>query len=223
MRQRPNLDEPLGWLPLLFLLVLLGLFAAEVFVNYQPVKLTALLVALFWVPLLVLHETGHAVVTALLGWRVHRVVLGMGRTLWRLRVGDVPVEVRTFPVEGFVQPSPRNLRSPRLKSALIYFAGPGSELLLVLLIALVVGPATLLSYREDIGLLIVQSLCIAALASAILNLIPHLAITATGEVANDGLGILRSFTRPLDDFAAMVDPTLPRQSWERDPDWWRNQ
>jgi hypothetical protein len=93
----------------------------------------------------------------------------------------------------------------------------------VLLLGLVIGPATLLTYSEDVGLLIVQSLCIAALASAVVNLIPHVAITQSGEVANDGLGIIRSFTRPLGDFAAMVDPTPPRQAWERDPDWWKNE
>ena len=223
MRFRPNPDPTPGqsWFYLLFLLLLIGLFAAEVFVNYQPVKLTALLVVLFWIPLLVLHEAGHAVVAALLGWRVHRVVLGMGRTLWRFRVRGVPVEVRAFPVEGFVVPSPVDLRAPRLKSALIYFAGPGSELLLVLIVGLIVGPATLLTHSHDLGMLVAQSLCVAALVSALINLIPHVAVTQSGEVANDGLGIIRSFTRPLADFAAMIDPTPQAQSWEQDADWWK--
>src|SRR5947208_16116690 len=86
-----------------FLAVLLGLFAGEVCYNYEPAKLSALLVVLFWIPLLALHEAGHAVVAALLGWYVGQVVIGMGRLLGTFRVGSAVVEVRLFPVEGFVK------------------------------------------------------------------------------------------------------------------------
>jgi hypothetical protein len=133
----------------LFLLVILGLFAADVFSNYQPVKLSALLVVLFWIPLLALHEAGHAVVARALGWRVHRLVVGMGKSLAQFRIASIAVEVRIIPVEGFVITTPCDLRSPRLKSALIYFAGPGVELLLALVILLLLGPERLFTRSED--------------------------------------------------------------------------
>src|SRR5262249_30770706 len=133
-----------------------------------------------------------------------------------------PVEVRLFLVEGFALLAPTDLRAPRLKSALTYFAGPGSSLLVVLVVALVVGPGTLLTLTDHVGVIALQSPCLSALVSAISNLVPSWGQSQTGEiVANDGLGIIRSFTRPLSDFAAMVDPTPRPEPWQRDADWWK--
>src|SRR5947209_3064264 len=73
------------WIYIIALALFLGLLTAEVLINYQPVKLTILFFLLSWAPLLVLHEAGHAVVAALLGWRVERVVIGMGRVVGRFR------------------------------------------------------------------------------------------------------------------------------------------
>src|SRR5215468_6443704 len=128
----------------LFATVVVGFFVAELFRDYQPVKLTVLLILLFWIPLLALHEAGHALMAALLGWYVGRVVIGVGRLVAKFRVGTAVVEVRLLPLEGFVVPMPRNLRAPRLKNALIYFAGPGAELLLLAIVVVILGPSTLL-------------------------------------------------------------------------------
>src|SRR6516164_7525896 len=102
------------WFAGIFLVVVLGLFAAEVITDYQPGKLAALFVVLFWIPLLFLHEAGHAVVAGLLGWHVGRVVIGMGRTVAHFHVGETLVEIRLIPFEGFVQPVPNNLIRPQL-------------------------------------------------------------------------------------------------------------
>ena len=201
--------EPLStedrWISIVFFLILVGLFTAEICVNYRPVKLTALFIVLFWIPLLAVHEAGHAVVAALLGWRVHRVVIGAGRPLLRFAVGRAPVEIRMFPVEGFVLPTPTNLRAPRLKSALIYFAGPGATLLVLALLVAVLGPARLLSQTEDMWLLAAQSLAVTVLASAFLTLVPHYIIDCKRRVANDGLGIIRSFLHTRADYARLME------------------
>jgi membrane-associated protease RseP (regulator of RpoE activity) len=203
------------WTSVLFLVVLVGLFTAEVIVDYTPAKLSALFFLVFWFPLLVLHEAGHAVVATLLGWYVARVVLGMGRTVAWFRAGTTLVEIRLFPIEGFVLPVPRNLRAPRLKSALIYFAGPGAQLLLLALIFVVVGPDMLLSQSDSIGLLAVQSLCVAILASAFFNLVPHMAASQNGMVPNDGLGIIRSFLLPTEYYAALVNMKVDEEPVEQ--------
>ena len=208
-----------------FLAIVVGLFAAEIVHDYKPVKLAALLFVLFWGPLLALHETGHAVVAALVGWRVGRVVIGVGRLVAKFKVGEALVEIRLLPLEGFVQPVPRNLRRPRLKSALIYFAGPGSELLLLLIVALGVGPATMLTETEHFGILAAQSLCVAVLFSAFCNLVPHAVVMPGGTVANDGLGIIRSFTVPESHFAELVGMKFDagEEEWQEPEgaDWWK--
>jgi hypothetical protein len=213
------------WMYGIFALVLLGLFVGEIVHDYQPVKLSALLVVLFWIPLLALHEAGHALMAALLGWRVGEVVIGMGRTVCSFRLGSAVVAVRLFPVEGFVRTVPTNLRLPHLKSALIYFAGPGIELVLAALILLLVGPDRLFTRADDYLLIVWQSLAIAATAQGVLNLIPHSIQTPGGDVANDGLGIIRSFMLPESHYAAMIGHTFNEGDREWEPqdraDWWK--
>jgi hypothetical protein len=229
MDDRPGESEPLSaqdrWMSLVFFLIVVGLFVAEICVDYHPVKLTALFILLFWIPLLAVHEAGHAVAAVLLGWRVHRVVIGMGRPLIRFAVGRTPVEIRLFPVEGFVLPSPTNLTAPHLKSALIYFAGPGAELLVLAGLAAALGPTTLLSRTENMWLLVAQSLAVTILASAFFNLVPHYVLDARRQVANDGLGIIRSFLYSRADYARMIAdpeallPTMPEEEPD-EPDGW---
>ncbi len=204
------------WICALFLALVLGLFAAEVVIDYSPGKLAGLLITLFWFPLLVLHETGHALAAALLGWHVGLVVIGMGRNLTSFRVGRTLVIVRLIPAEGFVRPVPRNLNSPQLKSALTYLAGPGIELLLLGVICAIVGPDTLLSRAESMGLLILQSLCITILLSAFVNLVPHSVTTQNGYVPNDGLGIIRSLLLPDSFYAGMIGRVFTD---EAEPGW----
>ncbi len=220
-------DSPQGkpgtvppWVCGLFLVVILGLFAAEVFTNYQPAKLSAFLVAAFWVPLLVLHESGHAVVAWFLGWRVGRVVIGMGPVISRFSVGRTPVEIRMAPVEGFVVPIPRNLLAVRLKNALIYFAGPGAELVVLAAVVGLVGPERLLTRSQEFSLLACQSLCVAILVGVAINLIPHWEVRPDGGmVANDGLGIIRSFLLPDSYYRSLIQEPLPgfdlTEDWDR--------
>ena len=192
------------WFSALALAVILGLFAAAVFVEFRPEKLMALFIPLFWVLLLPLHEAGHAVVAGLLGWYVGHVVIGWGRPVARFRWGKTRIEIRALPVEGFVRTVPTNLSCPRLKSALIYFAGPGVELLLLGILLAAVGPHTLLTLSPSYPLLAAQSLALAILVSTFINLVPHSVMSATGPIANDGLGILASFFVPEEHFADMI-------------------
>lgn len=204
----------------LLLLLILGLFAADVVSNFHPVKLSALLVVVFWVPLLALHEAGHALMAAGLGWHVGQIVIGMGRPISRFRIGNAAVEVRMVPVEGFVVSVPTNLNLPHVKSALIYFAGPGIELLLAVFLLFFVGPDHMFRRSDDYVLIIVQSLALAAAAQGVLNLIPHGIWKDGREIANDGLGIIRSFTWPESHFAAMIGHRFDdaKQEWRRDDD-----
>lgn len=180
------------WFGGLFFTLILGLFVAEIVHEYTPVKLSALLIVLFWIPLLVLHEAGHALAAWLLGWRVVMIVIGMGRVISTFRLGTAKVEIRIAPVEGFVQCLPTNLFLPGLKNALIFLAGPGVELLLAWIILVFIGQDRLLTLTDDYWIIIWQSLAVAATSQAVINLIPAAILTHEGEVVSDGLGFVRS-------------------------------
>ena len=47
--------------------------------------------------------------------------------------------------------------------------------------------------------------------SAFMNLIPHAVATQNGTVANDGLGIIRSFLLPTEVYAAMIGKTFAEE------------
>jgi hypothetical protein len=211
MRGPMNRQE--AWSYAIFLLVILGLFAGDVCTNYTPVKLSVLLFVLFWIPLLALHEAGHAVMAALLGWRVDKVVIGMGRLVTSFRVGSASVELKLLPLEGFARSVPRDLRMPGLKHAMIYLAGPGVELLLAGAILWAIGPQKLLSHSEQYDTITWQSLALAATVGGVLNLIPHAVQTSSGSmIPNDGLGIILSLSRPASAYAGLMNAGQTEQN-----------
>ena len=140
----------------------------------------------------ILHEFGHALMAKLLGWSVRRTVIGFGRTVFYGRLFNAPLEMRMLPVEGFVQIAPLSAVGARWKHALIYFAGPGIELLLFFTILFFMGSDNFFRIEDDYGRLIVQALAFAALAGAVINLIPMGVITKDSTLPNDGMGIIKS-------------------------------
>ena len=179
--------------------ILGALMVAEVLRGFSPLKLSIFFVLLFWVPLLVLHELGHALAARSVGWRVSEIVIGFGRELTRFRLGHTRVRVRAAPLEGYVVPSPSDVRGSRWKSAWVYAAGPGIELLFVLVCWIALGD-DLLRASENLGVLAVQSACVAALLGAGFNLLPYIA----GAQMSDGLGILASLSASDESFRAQL-------------------
>lgn len=221
-------EQPLSpeqkWTAGIFLTIVLGLFTAEVFWNYEPIKLSALLVVLFWFPLLALHEAGHAIMAHQLGWYVSRVVIGFGRPFHSFQIGSTIVEWRVWLLSGFVLSLPTNLHMPRTKQALIYFAGPGVELLVAGLVYFSFGADRLLVRSEDYFIIAAQSLMLAAIAGAVMNLIPAKVRSGGEFIDNDGLGIIRSFTRPREDFYDLAEAPFDgteRDHYEDPSDWWK--
>jgi membrane-associated protease RseP (regulator of RpoE activity) len=188
------------------LTVILALFGAEIIHDFHPIKLSILFFVLFWPALLVLHEAGHALMADLLGWQVRLMVIGFGREMWRLHWFRFQVIIRTVPLSGYVIPAPRNLKWPRLKLALIYLAGPGIELMLLVLLVGLIGPEVFLSQdpERSVGVIALQSLGVTILAGVVINLIPVPFQTAGGTAVSDGLGFLRSFILPREHFVALM-------------------
>lgn len=178
--------------------------AAIILEDYQPAKLAPLFVILAWFPLIALHEAGHALAAWLLGWKVEEVVVGFGRPALVFSIRGVPVTVKMYPLAGYVRPHPQDLRAVRLKSALVYLAGPGVELGLVLALTLAVGLDRMLARTDDVAVLAAQAVCVAALFGALGNLVPRVADTERGASFTDGLGVIMSLVRPRLDFARQV-------------------
>jgi hypothetical protein len=199
----------------MLLLIIVGLLAAETMTNFHPMKLATLFFILAWAPLLVLHEAGHALMAAWLGWHVGLVSIGMGPRLTRLHVGRTVVDLRLWPVEGFVVPVPTALRHPRLESALIYFAGPGIEILVLGVLVVLIGPDTLFARSESLPLIATQGVALALAAGIVINLVPHGIVTSSGMTANDGLGIIRSFLLPESHYAALIGWNFEEPPGER--------
>lgn len=187
-----------------FLLLLLGLMVAEVLSDYTPMKLSIVFFLGAWVPLLVLHEAGHAVMTALVGWRVKRVVIGFGRTWLRFALRGIHVEVRWFPLEGFTEMAPTSIRHGRIKRFLVYSAGPGIEAILLCVIVFTVGSNRLLQLGESVSMLLLQAVAAASVMGLVFNLVPHSAETEHGSSANDGLGMIASLFMGDEDLARWV-------------------
>ncbi len=206
-----GLDPPEGSRPppsrgdkgflLVFVLIVGGLFAVEIFREVTPARMAVLFFFAFYGLLTVLHEAGHALAAAAVGWRVSRVQLGFGPTLGRPTIGGVDVEIRAFPIVGLVQVAPDRIEGARWKNALIYAAGPGIELLLAAAVATAVGWSTITSPSESWAVVVAQSLCLAALLGAGFNLLP---LTLPSGQVTDGMGILRSPFTPRAVFEAMM-------------------
>ena len=172
-------------------LAFLFMMTMEIISNYEPRKLGALLFVVFWIPLLFIHEFGHAIMAKILGWRVERIVIGFGKVLAHTRLLGAPMEIRTIPLEGFVQIAPKTVTLARIKHALIYFAGPGIELLAFFIILNMLGGLDqMFTVTNDYYRIALQSFAFAALAGAVINLIPIGIITKDGSTPNDGMGIL---------------------------------
>ena len=214
--QRDYDKEPISKPEKVFLgvmsLAFFSMMVMEVLTNYEPKKLGAVLFVVFWIPLLFIHEFGHAMMAKLLGWRVNRIVIGVGKILTQTRFLNAPMEIRMIPLEGFVQISPKTLQFARLKHALIYFAGPGIELLLFfLIVAYLGGFGQFFTISNDYIRIALQSFAFAGLVGAVLNLIPMGILTRDGSTPNDGMGILLCL------FASDMDyETWVREATEND-------
>ncbi len=181
--------------------VLIGLELAK---DFTVAKLSVPFFLISWVILLVVHEFGHALAAKFLGWQVDLVCIGTGKVRFRRRIFGMPVEFRSIPISGFAQPRPADLISPQLKQCVIYAAGPGIELLLVAVIAVLVGPDAMLHRSQEVWIVALQSFCVAAIFGAGFNLIPFPHQTRDGVAWSDGLGMIMSWRIPTSEFAAWI-------------------
>ena len=100
------------------------------------------------------HEGGHCIMAKLLGVKVIRYSLGMGRVIWRRSIGETEYCLSLLPLGGYVRlfnegdpdvtPTEADLpraynRQPKWKRALILFAGPAVNFVLAFVLYAVIG------------------------------------------------------------------------------------
>lgn len=192
----------------MFAFIFVGLITAEIVRDFEVAKLSLPFFLISWVVLLVIHEFGHALMARAVGWKVDLISLGFGRIRRKTHILGMDIEIRTIPLSGFVRPRPLDLIAPQLKNFLIYAAGPGIEILLIIAIALLIGPSTLMNRSESIPLIATQSFCFAALFGAFFNLIPFPHRNDDGTQSwSDGLGMILCWTQPDSYYGEQVDAT----------------
>jgi hypothetical protein len=169
-------------------LVFGALMLAALVEDFRPEKYSAVFFVVFWAPMLALHEFGHALAAHALGWRVREIVIGFGPEVWRTRIGETDIVFKLAPIEGYILPAPTSTHRARLKTALIYAAGPGAEFLLLGALILALGWDTVFNHSSDIGLIALKTLAWVIIIGAGFNLLPF----KTNGSPSDGLGIITS-------------------------------
>ena len=199
--------EPEGnerWMLLGAFVLALVLLVAIVLEDYEPVKLAPVFLLLAWFPLIGLHELGHALVAKALGWDVEEIVIGFGPPALRLALFGIPCTIKMYPLGGYVRPVATRLEGVRVKSALVYLAGPGAELLLVAVLLAIFGVDGLTERTDVVPIIACQAAAVAALLGACINLVPRAITTDRGEGLTDGMGVIASLTRSAASFTAQI-------------------
>lgn len=214
--QTDNEDKPLTKTEksiALIVSVILGiLFLLLIFVDYQPAKLSFIFFIVFWAILLFIHELGHAIMAYFCGWKVEKIVFGFGRLLKSFNYRGVQIEIRLYLIEGFTRIKPLNFKHLRTKDAVIYFAGPGIELLIGFALLIIMGFSLTFNPDGDYFDIFYKTFIISCFLGAVVNLIPQSVFTKDGEIPNDGLGILYALGSTQEDYEKAYLDTMDKKN-----------
>jgi len=137
------------------------------------------------------HELGHAFTAKWLGWRVFRIFVGYGKTVFKIKLFGFDTEFHTIPMGGRVVTAPKETAHYRSKRFALVIAGPLANVLLLLVLFLIGGRAT-----TDFGALVqhlapIQMFFIANVLIVIENLWPKFHQTPLGKMPSDGKQLLQ--------------------------------
>lgn len=139
------------------------------------------------------HELGHAAAAYLLGWRVFKIALGQGKNLYRLRCGNIFVEINAIPTIGITQAGSASAKLYRLKKFLFVLAGPLTNAVLLTAILFLVPGSQLLAPLPGTKLFLWLALLGSCIVLLIGNLIPFQTKAVIGPaitlIDSDGLAL----------------------------------
>jgi Flp pilus assembly protein TadD len=135
-----------------------------------------LLVPVWWVVIIVVHESAHAIAGKILGFKVFSISIGYGRPVAETRLLGIKLKLNLGLPGGETILATQASDWFRLRWWLAVFSGPASDLIVLLLIYYLVGRA---SIRESLRELLIQdkpsALAIVFLVNAVIllaNLLP---------------------------------------------------
>jgi tetratricopeptide (TPR) repeat protein len=171
-----------GWSDVVFLVVLMVVAGA---LNLHLSTSIDLFWYLLFLPIIVVvHEAGHAVASALLRHRIFEIQIGAGPAL-RLNVGRTHVLIGLLPLAGHVASGSASARGFRWKRLVIIAAGPAMNAVMFGIVALMNLPSDLLRDFAVVNAFVLIN-----------NLLPFSQRTSLGPQANDGLALVRTFFDP---------------------------
>lgn len=142
---------------------------------------------LFFVAAILPHEFGHAFAARWLGFRVFKVYVGYGKTLFTRNLLGFQTEFRAIPLGGFVLATPTDASWFRLKQLTFILAGPFANLLLCAIALLFVPFQAVWDFGGILrGTVPGQVFFYTNLVIFVQSLWPHMFDSPIGKLANDG-------------------------------------
>jgi tetratricopeptide (TPR) repeat protein len=149
------------------------------------------------------HEFGHAFVAKRFGWRVFKIFIGFGKTVFKAKLFGFETEFRAVPLGGVVLAAPREKDHYRAKLFAFALAGPLANAILMIVAVAAMG-GSLTGFGTIVRQLApLQMFFIANLLIVIENLWPRQITTSLGKRPSDGNQLLE---------ALKADPNRAAQS-----------
>jgi len=161
-------DEGITWLSL------------NIFIFYAALSLSIL-------P----HELGHAFTAKYLGWRVFRIFIGYGKTVFKMKLFGFDTEFHAIPMGGRVVETPRETNHYRSQRFALVIAGPLANVLLLLVLFITGGRTTIDFAVISKHLAPFQMFFIANVLIVVENLWPRFHQTPLGKLPSDGKQLLQ--------------------------------
>lgn len=174
------------------------------------------------------HEGAHFIAALLLGYRVFRIGLGIGKPIGVFRCAGCDLELRVLPLGGYVAAAPRGERFVRLRQFLMAAAGPTANLALAVLIVLIL-LGVIRIFRAWSCISVLLGLTFANLFLFLAAVRPRKVATIHGNGRSDGLSlwnIPRMSPAEVQSllalrYSAEVYIRAERGEWDRAEDWVR--
>jgi tetratricopeptide (TPR) repeat protein len=171
---------------------MLGLFLVVIFPSFKLgwLLLNLLLIYVFYIIAIVLHEAGHACGAGLLGIRVFAIIVGIGRTLYEHRLFGIDFVVTTFPFGGLSITRNKSVRFFRTKCFLVTISGPLVNLIILISLLNILNRYDFFAILQCRSLYPVIDFALANLLVLFGALWPHKSFYGLAKFPSDGLSLI---------------------------------